>query len=289
MTTSEKTPVHEAVQKYYGDIARQSSSCCSQSSSSQQSSSCCCEAPVKSEPVNQLYSRELLAGIPEEIARSTNGSGDPISLAQLKTGETVLDLGSGTGLDAILAARLVGETGHVIGVDMTPEMLERARNYVNQLGLSNVDFREGLLEALPVEDNSIDLVISNCVINLSPDKLQVLKEVFRVLKPGGRIAISDTVANHPITDAMRENQSHWCACTSGALTVSDYMDKLSKAGFKHIALEPDKEVIAKTIRQRNGQLQDSEEINQVLREIDHLDTIKALIVAPYQITAIKPK
>lgn len=301
MAAPSMDPTHEAVKKYYGAIAQRSGSCCGEpygshssgsccsgSSNAPESSSCCCGSASKAEPVNPIYSAEVINGIPDDIALSTNGSGDPVTLAQLKQGERVLDLGSGTGLDAILAARKVGPMGSVIGVDMTPEMLDRARANIDRLGMENVEFREGLLEALPVDDNSVDVVISNCVINLSPDKQLVLREVFRVLKPGGRIAVSDTVSNHPITDELRKNQEHWCSCTSGALTVHEYMDKLNKAGFKNISLEPDVDMIRKTIESQNAMHQSDAEIEQVLRDIAHLDTIKELIIAPYKITASKP-
>jgi SAM-dependent methyltransferase len=289
MNTISKDPTHQAVQDYYGKVARESAPCCGGKAKDEQIESCCSGSAGSAEPVNGLYNSELLQGIPEDIAASSQGSGDPVTLAKLKPGEIILDLGSGTGLDAILAARLVGKTGHVIGVDMTPEMLERARLNIDRLQLNNVEIREGLLEALPVADQQVDVVISNCVINLSPDKPQVLREMFRVLKPGGRIAISDTVANHAVSEEERRNTGSWCACTSGALTMKDYITELGKAGFRDIHLEPDIRVIKKAVEEGNVQSQSGRSKEQFFEDLKHLDENQALIIAPYLITAIKPK
>mgnify|MGYP001767051627 CR=1 FL=1 len=165
--TQTPTPIHEAVREHYAERARKGDSCCGGSS--------CCDSQ------NMLYPADLLTTVPSDISNFSLGCGDPISLAELQPGQTVLDLGSGGGLDCILAAQKVGETGHVIGVDMTPEMLEKARANVKRLGLKNVEFRQGYLEALPVDADSVDVIISNCVINLSPDKARVFEEVFRVV------------------------------------------------------------------------------------------------------------
>ncbi|HEX7540918.1 MAG TPA: methyltransferase domain-containing protein, partial [Anaerolineales bacterium] len=153
-------------------------------------------------------------------------------------GETALDLGSGGGLDCFLAAKQVGASGHVIGVDMTPEMLDRARLAASRLGVSNVEFREGYLEKLPVESASVDAVISNCVINLSPDKPQVFREVFRVLKPNGRVAVSDIVTNGPLPEELQKNMEAWGACVAGALDGSDYTTGLTDAGFTDVKVQP---------------------------------------------------
>ena len=166
------------------------------------------------------------------------GCGDPISLAALQPGETVLDLGSGGGLDCFLAARQVGDAGHVIGVDMTPDMLERARTSAARMNIKNVEFREGYLESLPVEDGSVDVVISNCVINLSPDKPMVFSEVFRVLKPGGRVAVSDIVTNGPLPEAVQKDMQAWGACVAGALDMKDYILGLEEAGFTQVQVQP---------------------------------------------------
>ena len=150
----------------------------------------------------------------------------------------VLDLGSGAGLDCFFAAKKVGDTGHVIGVDMTPEMIERARSSAERLNLQNVEFRQGYLEELPVESNTVDVIISNCVINLSADKDRVIAEAFRVLKPGGRLAVSDVVVRGEVPEAIRRSMELWIGCVAGALEESSYRDKLARAGFERVDVEP---------------------------------------------------
>jgi SAM-dependent methyltransferase len=208
------------VREYYATQARTGAACCG------------------SGQANLLYPEELITGLPGEVSNFSLGCGDPISLAGLKPGETVLDLGSGGGLDCFLAARQVGEAGHVIGVDMTPEMLERARASAERLGFRTVEFREGYLEALPVVDGEIDVVISNCVINLSPDKPKVFREVFRALKPGGRVAVSDIVTNGPLPESVQKDMQAWGACVAGALDMNDYTRGLEEAGFIHVQVQP---------------------------------------------------
>ena len=166
------------------------------------------------------------------------GCGNPIALAELRPGEVVVDLGSGAGFDAILAARRVGPGGRVIGVDMTPEMLERARVNVARLGLTQVEFRQGVIEELPLPAATADVIISNCVINLSPDKPRALAEAFRVLKPGGRLRVSDVATTRPLSEEARRDVPGWSACLSGALTVDEYRRLLEQAGFEAIRLEP---------------------------------------------------
>jgi len=218
LTAEAPTPTHAAVREHYAERARTASSCgCSS---------------------NTLYEGKLLADLPAEIANFFLGCGDPITLANLQTGETVLDLGSGGGLDCFLAAREVGPTGRVIGVDMTPEMLATARAAAGRLDATNVEFRKGYLENLPVENASVDVVISNCVINLSPDKPQVFGEVFRALKPGGRVAVSDIVTNGQLPEAVQTNMAAWGACVAGALEVNDYVRHLSAAGFVDVQVQP---------------------------------------------------
>ena len=219
------TLIHESVREHYAAQARSGSSCCGDSSS-------CCDSK------NTLYPVELLTSMPDDVASFSLGCGDPITVANLQPGETVLDLGSGGGLDCFLAAKKVGERGHVIGVDMTPEMIERARLAADRLGLMNVEFREGYLEKLPVEDTSVDLVISNCVINLSPDKPLVFREVFRTLKPSGRVAVSDIVTNGPLPEGLQKDMESWGACVAGALDVSEYTTGLVDAGFTDIKVQP---------------------------------------------------
>jgi SAM-dependent methyltransferase len=174
--------------------------------------------------------------MPGEVASFSLGCGDPITLARLQPGEIVLDLGSGGGLDCFLASRQVGEEGYVIGVDMTPEMLARARQAAENLAIKNVEFKQGYLEDLPVENRSVDVIISNCVINLSPDKPQVFSEMLRTLKPGGRISVSDIVTSGEIPDALHRDMQAWGACVAGALDMDDYVAGLEGVGFKDVKL-----------------------------------------------------
>ncbi len=211
------TSIHDSVREHYAERARTETSCCSSSA---------------------LYDDQLLKDLPTDISQFSLGCGNPITTAALKPGETVLDLGSGGGLDCFLASKQVGAAGHVIGVDMTPDMLAKARANAQRLGYPNVEFREGYLEALPVDDNTIDVVISNCVINLSPDKPQVFREVFRALKPGGRIAVSDIVTNGALPEAVQKSMAAWGACVAGALTVQDYARGLIDAGFVDVRVTP---------------------------------------------------
>jgi SAM-dependent methyltransferase len=176
------------------------------------------------------YSEDDVVDVPEG-ANLGLGCGAPLGAAVVREGETVLDLGSGAGFDAFLAAREVGPDGHVIGVDMTPEMIERARGNAERAGIANVEFREGQIEALPADDESVDVVISNCVINLSPDKPAVFREAFRVLKPGGRLAVSDIVVTQPLPAAVAENLAAYVGCLAGASLVADYLDAIRNAGF----------------------------------------------------------
>jgi arsenite methyltransferase len=286
MTTQTPSPTHQAVQEYYGKLAREDGSCCDTSSSYEEVS--CCTSYVTSEKIiNNLYPAELLAGLPADVAKFTAGSGDPISLAKLKPGETVLDLGSGSGLDCFLAARQVGGSGHVIGVDMTPEMLARASSNATRLNSQNVEFRQGYLESLPVDDQSVDIIISNCVINLSPDKSRVISEMVRVLKPGGRIAVSDMVANHPIPEGAGKGEG-WCNCTAGALTSEAYYGALTKGGFINIQLVPDVAMVMKAID--NGQVRLSQNVakDQMLADLQQWEKSDRTMVVPYRITASKP-
>jgi len=218
----EATKVHKEVQKRYGGIARVSGGCCSGSSG--------CGPDVSKIGAAVGYSSSELAALPEG-ANLGLGCGNPVALAEMKPGETVLDLGSGAGVDCFLAARQVGPEGKVIGVDMTPEMLERARANAIKGGYTQVEFREGHIEALPVDDASVDVIISNCVINLSPDKPQVFSEAFRVLKPGGRIYVSDIVLLRPLPGFLQRSVGLYTSCVAGALQKSDYLAAMEGAGF----------------------------------------------------------
>jgi arsenite methyltransferase len=214
--------IRENVQEFYADRARNSGACCGDASD------------------NLLYETDLLTELPDDVAAFSLGCGDPITLAKLQPGETVLDLGSGGGLDCFLASKQVGEDGFVIGLDMTPEMLERARSAAERMGIDNVEFRKGYLEDMPVDGDSMDVVISNCVINLSPDKSKVFDEMYRVLKPGGRVSVSDIVTNGELPEEVRNDMVAWGACIAGALKKDEYIQGLEIAGFEQV------ELVAKT-------------------------------------------
>ncbi|MGI8785137.1 MAG: arsenite methyltransferase [Acidobacteriota bacterium] len=195
----------------------------------------CCNSSSEIVEFQQIrgYSSDQVQSIPKGADLGL-GCGNPTALAPIEPGMTVLDLGSGAGIDVFLAARKVGPNGRVIGVDMTEEMIDKARKNAAREGISNVEFRLGQIEALPVEDGSVDLILSNCVINLSPDKDQVFREIYRVLRPGGRFQISDIVTRGPASDAMRRDAELWAGCISGALEKEVYLDKLRQAGFSEI-------------------------------------------------------
>jgi len=183
------------------------------------------------------YSKEDIHSVIEG-ANMGLGCGNPVALASLKPGETVVDLGSGGGFDCFLAAKQVGETGQIIGVDMTPAMISKARMNVEKMGTSNVEFRLGEIEHLPVADNSANIIMSNCVINLSPDKIKVYREAFRILKPGGRLAISDIVATAPLPEEVQKNLALLSACVGGAATLDDTVKMLEQVGFQDIKITP---------------------------------------------------
>lgn len=219
------TEIHEVVQERYGAIAENRASCCGPTG--------CCDDNANAA---QLYDAELLVGLPADVTGLSLGCGDPVTIAGLRPGERVLDLGSGGGIDCFLAARQVGADGYVIGVDMTPAMLAQANANKARLGVTNVEFRQGQIEALPVEDNSIDVVMSNCVINLAPDKLAVFREAFRVLRPGGRVAVSDIVTEGEFSDALRADLAQWAECVTGAIDVEAYVAQMRTAGFTNISV-----------------------------------------------------
>jgi SAM-dependent methyltransferase len=205
-------------------------------------SSCCGASAAldgRCDPITaNLYDPAQAGSLPKEAVLASLGCGNPTALAELKPGETVLDLGSGGGIDVLLSARRVGPTGRAYGLDMTEEMLSLARENQRKAGVENVEFLKGEIENIPLPDNSVDVVISNCVINLSGDKDRVLREAFRVLKPRGRFAVSDVVVRGDVPDAVRQNMLLWVGCIAGALQDYQYVSKLAKAGFDDIDIEP---------------------------------------------------
>jgi ubiquinone/menaquinone biosynthesis C-methylase UbiE len=229
MSVQEKDGIRQAVREVYGRAAE--TGCCGPT---------CCSGPAPDLSQKMGYTAEELAAVPDG-ANLGLGCGNPQAIAALKTGEVVLDLGSGAGFDSFLAARQVGESGHVIGVDMTPEMLSKARSNAANSGYRNVEFRLGEIEHLPVADNSVDVILSNCVINLSPDKAQVFVEAFRVLKPGGRLAISDIVATAALPEHIRRDMALHAGCVAGASLISELEGMLQSAGFVHIQISPKEE------------------------------------------------
>jgi len=228
---SQPEAIKKVVEERYAAIARgEVKSCCS---SSGQVDVALTEVGAKA----LGYNPKELAAIPAG-ANLGLGCGDPTADADIQPGQTVLDLGSGAGIDCFLAARRVGPSGRVIGVDMTDAMLERARANAREGGITNVEFRKGEIEKLPVETGTVDRIISNCVINLSPDKDLVLAEAFRVLRPGGRLAVSDIVVRGEIPQAVRRNIELWAGCVAGALEEKEYLAKLQRAGFEQVTIEP---------------------------------------------------
>lgn len=232
-TTIDPSAIKVAVQEHYGNaIKAASASCCGPTAAS------CCEPSTEI----QLHGAEAIASLPEGVVTASFGCGNPLALASLKPGEVVLDLGSGGGLEVLLAARRVGEAGYVYGLDMTDAMLEVARANAAKVGAQNVAFLKGDIEAIPLPDQAVDVIISNCVINLAPDKGQVLGDAFRVLKPGGRLAVSDIVfdgdlSGLPISEAQVRTALSWAHCFAGALTMRDYRALLEAAGFGEVQLE----------------------------------------------------
>ncbi len=221
----ENSEIKQNVRQHYGQFARQSARCCQPPGS------------VKTNKhAERLYSTDELNNLPQSAVDAAAGCGNPIAIASLKPGEIVLDLGSGGGIDCFLAAQKVGAEGKVIGVDMTTEMLELARQNAQKMHVANVEFRLGEIEYLPVADNSVDVVISNCVINLSPDKTQVFKEAYRALKPGGRLMVSDIVLLKELPESVRNDMSAWAGCVAGASLKEDYLSTIAAAGFKNVKI-----------------------------------------------------
>ena len=228
------TSVKDAVREKYGEAARRvktgaGSACCGPTA--------CCDGDA--DPItSKLYGSEQTGQLPEEAVSASLGCGNPTALAELHEGETVLDLGSGGGIDVLLSARRVGPSGKAFGLDMTDDMLSLAEENKRRSGLQNVEFLKGEIENIPLPDSSVDVIISNCVINLSADKDRVLQEAHRVLKPGGRFAVSDVVVRGPVPAEIRKNIELWAGCIAGALEEREYVAKLANAGFDGIDVEP---------------------------------------------------
>jgi arsenite methyltransferase len=259
-STLHEERIKEVAREAYGDIARRfvaephgeprQASCCSTAESRSQASCCgpveersqvsCCgpsEVSVETSSAARLYEDEELSGLPDSVTQASLGCGNPTAIAGLRRGEVVLDLGSGGGIDSFLAARQVGPEGRVIGLDMTPDMIKLARRNAKQMGVTNVDFRYGEMEEMPLPGDSVDVIISNCVINLSPDKDAVFREAYRVLRPGGRMSISDMVVDGDLPQAIRGRLDAWAACVAGALDEADYLGRMRAAGFEAVEVQ----------------------------------------------------
>jgi arsenite methyltransferase len=242
-TTDGSSPdVTTIVREKYGDVARRVLNV----TPSSNDTSCCgpsgCGAPVAEGMTDPITSNLYVSGesdeLPDAAMLASMGCGNPTALASLNAGEVVLDLGSGGGIDVLLSARRVGPTGKAYGLDMTDDMLELARRNATEAGVENVEFLKGQIESIPLPDASVDVIISNCVINLSGDKRQVLAEAFRVLKPGGRFAVSDVVVRGEVPDAVRRSMELWVGCVAGALEETEFQTLLQEAGFTHVEIEP---------------------------------------------------
>jgi arsenite methyltransferase len=243
-TNTTESAIKGVVREKYGQAALRAST---------GGSSCCGASPSLldfTDPItSNLYELNQTTGLPENAVKASLGCGNPTALAQLNPGETVLDLGSGGGIDVLLSARRVGPTGKAYGLDMTDEMLALARENQRKAGVENVEFLKGEIENIPLPDDSVDVVISNCVINLSTDKDRVLREAFRVLKPGGRFAVSDVIVRGHVPDQVRRSMEMWVGCIAGALHDDEYIGKLVKAGFSGIAIEPTRVYTVEDARQ----------------------------------------
>jgi SAM-dependent methyltransferase len=237
--TSKERKIKETVRQHYGEIARRvrrdtsREGCCGSGrstgcgTSSEMASSC-------STASSAFYSIEETADLPDSVTGISLGSGNPVAMAELQPGEVVLDLGSGGGIDCFLAAKQVGPGGKVIGLDMTTEMIGLARKNAEKVGADNVEFHQGEMESIPLPDSSVDVIISNCVINLSPDKDAVFSEAYRVLRPGGRMIVSDIVTEGELPDTIRNRLSAWAGCIAGALDESDYLNRIRNTGFEEV-------------------------------------------------------
>lgn len=262
--------VKEKVKEYYGGIAKsinssEKSSCCGGSSCC--SSSSCCGSISDS---SFIYSGEDLENLPKEAINASLGCANPLLLAQLKEGETVLDLGSGGGIDVLTATKYVGSKGKIYGLDMTDEMLELANKNKAKMGVENVEFLKGYIEDIPLHDNTVDAVISNCVINLSDDKEKALSEAYRVIKKGGRLAISDIISLKPVPDEIKRMAEMWVGCIAGALSIEEYRSILEKVGFTDIEITPvhiyKKEIISDVFKEKK--YLSKTDLHEILEQVD---------------------
>ena len=238
-----QTDIKQAVKDHYGQVARRAAG--------SEATSCCGPAPSPEDTTGgaaDLYSPAALVDLPDAATAAAAGCGDPTAISELRPGDTVLDLGSGGGIDCFLARQKVGPQGRVIGLDMTPDMLDLARRNAATLGYDNVEFHQGEIENIPLPDSLVDVIISNCVINLSTDKDAVFREAFRVLRPGGRLCVSDIVLKRPLPIEIRENLEEWAGCIAGALVKEDYLDRMRKAGFATIEIRDEKDYSASVER-----------------------------------------
>jgi len=284
MATDER--IKEAVRQTYGNIASRfvekpsRASCCGPS----QPASCCgpSEATVENTgAAARFYPTEELAGLPDTVTDISLGCGNPIAIAELRPGEVVLDLGSGGGIDCFLAARQVGPEGRVIGLDMTPDMIKLARRNAKKMGATNVEFRYGEMEDIPLPNESVDVIISNCVINLSPDKDAVFGEAYRVLRPGGRLSVSDIVVDGDLPQSIRNRLDAWAGCIAGALDESVYLGKIRAAGFEKV------EVLSRDYTDPD-QVTEGEEAQALLDGAGISTSELAQKVASIKVTAHKP-
>ncbi|MDD1773517.1 MAG: arsenite methyltransferase [Methanomassiliicoccales archaeon] len=265
--------VKAAVTKHYSKMAKKSKSCC--------------ESEPRGSELVKIYTAEELAVLPKEAKDSNCACGNPVAIAELEPGQVVLDLGSGAGVDVFLAARNVGPKGKVIGVDMTDAMLEKANKLAKRMGFDNVEFRKGEIENLPVVGDSVDVIISNCVINLVTDKERVFREAYRVLRPGGKLAISDRVLVKDLPDEAREDLDLWSVCVSGAVMEGEYLSKIRKAGFVKVKVTDRRTYSEQEARSfvKTG----VEERKKRRRTLDEETAVQAfLAVANDRIVAFKP-
>ena len=274
------TEIRKSVREGYGKIAKEGGSCCNKSDAS------CCNNTQSARDISKSigYSEEDVNSVPDG-ANLGLGCGNPIAMASLKEGETVLDLGSGAGFDCFLAANKVGERGRVIGVDMTPDMLEKARENARKNNYTNVEFRLGEIESLPVADNTADIIISNCVINMSVDKDRVFKEAYRVLKAGGRLMVSDIVLTKELPDAVRNSIQAYIGCIAGAMLEEEYLGAIEDAGFQNVRVADETGIAADSLGNDPVASSISESLNLSPEKMrDLAESIKSI-----RVSAIKPK